>query len=241
MGRVLGVGYSLLPDYVEGERDDSRARNRIDQQNGLAQNNLTNLREGMIIPQAQSAQNNYTNAAQRGFEDYDKLMGGYQDFQKTGGYSPIDINNIRQRSVSPIRSIYAGANREVDRQRSLQGGYSPNYTAAKTKMAREQSMGLADANTNVEGMLAQMVNQGKQFGLQGGSNLYGTTPGLANHFGSMQNSTMNNWLQQQQLQNQLSLGTMNAQIEAGKLKGPNQQAWDNVLNTIGTVGSVWKP
>lgn len=216
--------------------DDSRARNRIEQQGGLAQNHLDNLRNDMIVPQAQAAQNNYTNAAQRGFEDYGNLMSGFQEFQRTGGYSPLDIQNIRSRATAPIRGVYAGANREVDRQRALQGGYSPNYTAAKTRMAREQSMGLADATTNVEGMLAQMQNEGRRFGLSGGSGLYGTSPGLAGHFGNMQNQTMNNWLQAQGLQNQLGLGMMQNQIAAAGIQGPWQQGFNNAGQWIDRAG-----
>jgi hypothetical protein len=98
----------------------------------------------------------------------------YQNFANTGGYSPGDLANIRSRAVSPIKSIYSGAKREVGRQRALQGGYSPNYTASMAKMAREQSQGVADANIGVESNIAQMVQQGKLQGLEGMSNLYRT-------------------------------------------------------------------
>src|SRR5215471_5118170 len=125
------------------KHDDARARGRIDQQYGLAQNNLDNLRNDMVIPQAQQMWNNYSNAAANAFHDYGDLMGGYKNFAATGGYSPSDLSAIRARSVSPIRAIYANANREVDRGKSL-SGYSPNFNASKAKMAREQSYALSD-------------------------------------------------------------------------------------------------
>jgi hypothetical protein len=221
--------------------DDQRARNQIDQQGGLAQNHLNNMRTDMIVPQAQAAQNNHTRATEQAFKDYGDIMGGYDEFAKTGGYSPMDISNMRARGVSPMRAVYANANREVDRSRSLQGGYSPGYGTLKARMAREMSSGLSDASTNVEANLAQMKNEGKRFGMTGKSGMYGATPGMASHTGNMQNQTMNNWLQTQGLQNQLGLGLIGSQIEAGKLTGKYQQGFDNAITTgkmlTGAMGS----
>src|SRR5437773_5397071 len=49
---------------------------------------------------------------------------GFSEFSKTGGFSPEDLANIRARALSPVRAVYSNAQREVNRQRSLQGGYS---------------------------------------------------------------------------------------------------------------------
>lgn len=92
---------------------------------------------------------------------------GYQEFSKTGGYSPEDIANMRARGTSPIRAAYANAQREVARGRTLQGGYSPNAAAAQVKMAREQSQANADAMQNVEAGLAEARNKGRLAGLGG--------------------------------------------------------------------------
>lgn len=83
------------------------------------------------------------------------------DFTRTGGYSDSDVSNLRARGISPIRSIYQNAQRGLDRQRALQGGYSPNYTAATTKMAREQSSLLSDKIGDVNAGIAEMVQRGK--------------------------------------------------------------------------------
>jgi hypothetical protein len=147
-----------------------------------------------------------------------------EDFAETGGYSPEDIQNIRARAVSPIRSVYSSAKREIDRQRSLQGGYSPNRTAALAKMAREQGYVTSDASTNVESAIAQMINEGKRFGLSGGASLYGTTPGLASTFGSQA-------LQGQQLQNQAANMFLNQRLASQQLPGPYE-------TTVGRVGSA---
>lgn len=103
----------------------------------------------------------------------------YQEFANTGGYSPEDVANIRSRALSPTRAVYANAQRNVNRQRALQGGYSPGFGALQARMAREQGQGLSDVSTGTEAELAQMIQGGRLQGLEGMSRLYGikqTTP-----------------------------------------------------------------
>lgn len=92
---------------------------------------------------------------------------GFRNFAQTGGFSPEDLRNIRARALSPVRATYANAEREVNRQRALQGGYSPGFGTLQARMAREQGQGISDAATNAESSIAQMVQQGKLAGLQG--------------------------------------------------------------------------
>jgi hypothetical protein len=92
---------------------------------------------------------------------------GFQDFAKTGGFSAADLANIRARAVSPVRAVYANAQQNVNRQRSLQGGYSPGFGVLQARMARQQGQGISDAATNAEAGIAEMVQQGKLAGLQG--------------------------------------------------------------------------
>jgi hypothetical protein len=94
-------------------------------------------------------------------------MSGYRQFAQTGGFSPEDLANIRARSMSPVRAVYANALQNVNRQRALQGGYSPNYGALTARLAREQSMSQADAAINREANLAEMVQRGRLAGLGG--------------------------------------------------------------------------
>lgn len=107
------------------------------------------------------------------YNDPFKSYAGMEEFSKTGGYSPEDIQNMRARGTSPVRAAYANAERNIQRQRSLQGGYSPNAIAAQVKMAREQGQSGADAMQNVEANLAQMRNEGRRFGLTGMGNIEG--------------------------------------------------------------------
>ena len=162
--------------------------------------------------------------------DYNEVFGRYGEFADTGGYSSDDLANIRARAVSPIRSIYSGARRDIDRQRSLQGGYSPNRTAALAKMAREQSYTTADANTNVEAAIAQMVQQGKLAGMGGQAGLYGTSPGLAGTFGSQA-------LDAQGLQNQSAQAMIQNRAQSQMMPG----AVDTSIGRIGQVAQAGLP
>jgi len=192
------------------KKDNKRQIREIDYQGKLAQNHLDNLRTDMVVPQAQQANNNYSMAAAKGFQDYDRLMGGYEDWAKTGGFNKADLGAIRSRALSPMRAVYSNANREVDRARTLQGGYSPGHGVLKARMAREQSSGMSDAATNAEAAIAELVNSGKKFGMQGQSSMFSATPGLASHYGQQQDSTMNRWLGTEEMQQRLGLGKANA-------------------------------
>lgn len=108
----------------------------------------------------------YTNPAQAGFAE----------FARTGGFSPTDLANIRARAVSPVRAVYANAMQNVNRQRALQGGYSPGYNVMQGRLARQQSSGISDAATNAEAGIAEMVQKGKLAGLQGLSSTAGGAP-----------------------------------------------------------------
>lgn len=100
---------------------------------------------------------------------------GFKGFAETGGFSPSDLANIRARAVSPVRAVYANAQRNVNRQVGLQGGYAPGGGALKARMAREQGQETADAGTNAEAGIAEMVQKGKLAGLQGMASTEGSS------------------------------------------------------------------
>jgi hypothetical protein len=263
--------------------DHKRVQNEVDYQGGTAQNHVNNLRTN-ITRQNQGFENRYNVAADRNMQDYDRLTGtgynylntvmnaptqnfgaygGYQNFANTGGFSPEDVQNIRARSVAPMRAVYANANREVDRAKSLQGGYSPNYTAAKAKMARELSYGLADASTNVEASLAEQIRSGKLAGLGGmtgidsallnsqnqrlgiGSNvlgqligMYGATPGLTRTFGDQMLNSSQQTLGVEGLQNDIMRAIIQGKLGMAQVPGDWQQAMGNIGSTVGVVGDA---
>lgn len=181
----------------------------------------------------------YNTAVEQQAGDYGNIMQGYKnllskgpssasssavsnlgDLATTGGLSSEDVASLRARGVSPIRAAYSAAQRNVDRQKGLQGGYSPNYGAVQAKLAREQSEQLAQGSTNVEAQIAQMRQQGRlsaapsyasaatqqdrsgQEALQGMTSLYGTTPALSSLYGgqAMQGAQLQNQIGQQNKQ-----------------------------------------
>lgn len=144
----------------------------------------TNLRTGTLEPQLQQFRDFYMQSVPKQMQDYDTTMSGYQDFAKTGGFTPQGIAAMRSRALSPSRAVYQNALRNVERQRTLQGGYSPGFGTLTGRLAREQSQSLSDASTNVEASLAQMIQQGRLAGLGGATSLYGTTPAQSALFGN---------------------------------------------------------
>lgn len=103
------------------------------------------------------------------FESY----GGYKDFASTGGFDEAGKANIRARAIAPTRAIYDNASRNMSRQRSLQGGYSPGYQAAQSRNTRESNEAISDANIAAESDLARMIQSGRLAGLGGMSGIEG--------------------------------------------------------------------
>jgi len=120
---------------------------------------------------------------------------GLEDYSRTGGYSDADIGNIRERAISPIRSIYSSAQEGLRRNKVLQGGYSPNYGAVSAKMARDASSRIGDITTNANAQIAQMIASGKLSGLQS----LGSVAGRDNELSNAAN------VRNTDLQNQVSL------------------------------------
>lgn len=157
--------------------------------------------------------------------DYSGLMNRWSEFADTGGYSPETLAAIRSRAISPIRSIYSNAQRNLNQTRALQGGYSPGYSTALGRFNREQGQLTSDATTNAEAAIGQLVQSGRLAGLGGMSGMYSATPGLANMFG-------NQMLQSQQN----ALGLVGAQQNQGQMKG---FPWGSVLSGIGAGIGAW--
>lgn len=94
-------------------------------------------------------------------QDTTSALASLKDLTATGGLSGEDQQNLRARGISPIRAMYATAQRDMDRKRNLAGGYSANYGAVTSKMARDQSSLLSDKMQDVNAGIAEMVQRGK--------------------------------------------------------------------------------
>lgn len=275
--------------------DAARTQTSIDQQGGNAQNKLTNTFNN-LLPQNQQLQNRYNVAADLGQQDYGNIMNQYQNlfsnannsynnlygqtqnsfgpqrdvynqFAQTGGYSLQDVQDLRARGIAPTRAVYQNAQDNIDRQRSLSGGYSPNYTAASAKLARDMSQGISDTNVNVNAQLADAIRQGKLAGaaglnqtdtsqlgmlsnvlggqntalnsaLGGARSLYGTAPGPASMYGSQLGQSNDQMNQLQQLQQQLAQLIIGSQQAKSQQPGNFDIALGRIGSTIGLGGKV---
>ncbi len=98
------------------------------------------------------------------YQEAPEWAGAYakaQEYANTGGLSDAEQGNLRARAISPIRSVYANMTRNMDRQRRLSGGFSPNYNASAARMAREGSEQIAQTTTNANAAIAEMVQKGR--------------------------------------------------------------------------------
>lgn len=218
--------------------DDSRTRNMIKYSDDRGQAIINNTREGILNPQYTQARDSWVNAIGQQNADYGNIMSQYKNFSDTGGYSQQDIQDIRNRSTNPLKSVYAGANREVDRSRALQGGYSPGYGVLKARMAREQGQAMADANTNINANVAEMVNRGKLAGNAGMLSTYNATPGLVSTYGNQMLNASNQIQGQDQLEVQRMLGLTNQQNQLNQAPGKFKSAMGNIGSVFDTVGKV---
>jgi hypothetical protein len=91
----------------------------------------------------------------------------YRNFADTGGYSEAQKGDIRSRALSPLASLYEGEEQNLDRLRSVQGGYSPGYSGARAALARTRGTAMTDASRAAEMDIADRVRAGQQWGVQG--------------------------------------------------------------------------
>lgn len=89
--------------------------------------------------------------------DVTNSLSRLSDLATNGGYDAAGIADLRARGIAPTRSIYANAQQNIERQRALGGGYSPNFNATQAQLARDESAQIGDINTNVNAGIAQNV------------------------------------------------------------------------------------
>jgi hypothetical protein len=154
--------------------------------------------------------------------DYRNAINNLSSLSQNGGYTPQAIADLRARGVAPIRAAYGNAQNDIARQRTLQGGYSPNFTAASAKMAREMSSQMADQVTNVNAGIAQNQAQNE---LSASVPLASTTAGEQanrNQFG----------LEAANMGNQYGLAKLNAQMQGYEIPIQTQLASLQGMNQL---------
>ena len=94
-------------------------------------------------------------------------MGVFDEFSRTGGYNDADIANARSRGTSGIPAFYNRVREEGNRLGRVQGGGGPGQAALMSRLARDESRGVASAARDTELGIKDAVNQGRQWGTQG--------------------------------------------------------------------------
>lgn len=96
--------------------------------------------------------------------DTGSARGTYEDFSRTGG---VDATALRRRATAQIPAFYDQYKQSAQRRANVQGGYSPGFDAQQAEIARQAGREGFNASRQVEGDIAQMVQQGRLAGASG--------------------------------------------------------------------------
>jgi len=102
---------------------------------------------------------------------------GYGTFAQTGGVTGAEQAQTRSMAQKNVGAIYSAMQKNLARQKAIQGGYSPGYGASSAQLARQGSAAASDAVTGANLGLLQQVRQGQLAGLSGLSGLAGMYQG----------------------------------------------------------------
>jgi len=225
--------------------DNIRSRNKNDYMQSRGENLYGNA-NAFLGAQGQQFQGDYNRAMQSDEQMRNAAMTGFQNYMNSGanlGLSAQAEGAMRNRAMSPVRSAYAGAQRDVNRM-----GMGAGRATMMGRLAREGGQQASDAASGAEVNIAQLREQAKQQrmqamlqGSQGMGQLYGTAPGATNlqsrnvleNAGQGMNLLGNEFQRMQ--------GTVGNQIAASQLPGKGQISLNNALNTVNTISNMWKP
>lgn len=142
---------------------------------------------GGWTPEEKAAQNKdiagFENMATTGGLDADainRMRGGgvFQDFQKTGGYTPDQISDLRARANSTLPAFYDTVRQGQNRMASIQGGNPAASAAMAARLARDQSKGMREQTLDTENTLANNIRSGQQWGATSGASAEAALQGL---------------------------------------------------------------
>jgi cell division septum initiation protein DivIVA len=238
LSRAMGYGNQQLPTGPNPLQQQYGLYNEGVKQNAQDYGDIMGSYKDLLAkansqPMMQTPANyNPSMASYQASPDYTNAIGNLKNLSETGGYSGSDIQNLRERGISPIRSVYANAQRNVDRQRRLGGGFSPNYNAVTAKMAREMSDQISNQMTNVNAGIAQNVAGNK---LQVAPQYAGVAQN--------ENQFMNNMTSQNaDRQNQASQFNMEMPFRVGQFNQGNlesmQRALQGMTSLYGTTPAM---
>jgi hypothetical protein len=101
------------------------------------------------------------------FTDLNQAIGSYQNFINTGGFSDADKQNMIAAAIAPTRQVYSNMQDELTRQQAISGGNLGNIGVASANLASQGAGQIGAQNVQAQSNLAQLVQQGKEFGTTG--------------------------------------------------------------------------
>jgi hypothetical protein len=104
-----------------------------------------------ITPQLPSAVTTPYNQS----SDVTGSLASLSNLTQTGGYGPGAIQALQAQALAPVRGAYAAAQQNLNQNRALEGGYSPNYAAATAQLTRSEADSAAQAVNNAFATIAQ--------------------------------------------------------------------------------------
>lgn len=98
-------------------------------------------------------------------ENKKRIRGGgvFDEYAKTGGYSDADKSNIRARGARTVPAFYDALRSKMSQQAAISGG-GPSYNSSLQRMARDQSRGVNEAQSDTEFNIMDRVNEGRRWG-----------------------------------------------------------------------------
>ncbi len=172
--------------------------------------------------------------------------GGYKEFAETGGFSPGEREQFLRRATAPTVAIYARTKDELGRQKALQGGYMPGFTASQNRLTRSAAQAGSEASLagNVE--LNKQIREGKIAGFGGQERIEGRT---------QQGKIQGQELLQRYTQfgvaalNEVDINELRNRLQTGQisladsqlltqLAAQNKTLFENIMSGVGAVGGA---
>ena len=160
---------------------EDEAKGRRDTLLGREEESLGNLRSSRAASNRPLQDRLEESSYGRGRENYGEIAEGgitgasygrgretYADLASTGGFTPESTALFMRSATSPFASIYSSARRELERRRSVQGGYAPTFGAEGEKLTRRAAQDIAEGTL---GARAEMERQKRDARIEGAGGL----------------------------------------------------------------------
>lgn len=246
-----GLATTGQAGYTQAQKQGQETRN-------LAQNTLGQAGQNYSSFLSAGPTNDYTEA----LNNLRGASGTYRGFADSGGFSPEDMRNFRERSNAAIPAMYRNAREEAIRANTAQGGYGGGLGATLAHLTRQGSQAAGANAVSTEAALADAIRSGRLSGAAGltgvGTAMGNLTQGqeqqrlaamsgltnvgnaLTSLYGTQDpsmawyNAMMNNQAGQEGTAGNL----INARISGSQIPSNFQQAIGNIGGVLGLAGKI---